>query len=162
MLLVMSVHTGFGGQPFIPEVLDKGEPCRTRSMPTGWRARSRSTVASRSRTRTSRPKPGSTSLLPARASSVPRIRSWPRAIRDAGDAARAVRPMSLPDERPMVGPMSHAAKVLTVSDGVAAARGEDKSGDALVERLEAGGFTVAGRPASPPMVSSPSPRRSSR
>ena len=29
MLLVMSVHTGFGGQPFIPEVLDKVRAART-------------------------------------------------------------------------------------------------------------------------------------
>ena len=28
MLLVMSVHTGFGGQPFIPEVLDKVRAAR--------------------------------------------------------------------------------------------------------------------------------------
>src|SRR5262245_20898224 len=28
MLLVMSVHTGFGGQPFIPEVLDKARAAR--------------------------------------------------------------------------------------------------------------------------------------
>jgi len=29
LLLVMSVHTGFGGQPFIPEVLDKVREART-------------------------------------------------------------------------------------------------------------------------------------
>jgi ribulose-phosphate 3-epimerase len=29
LLLVMSVHTGFGGQPFIPEVLDKVRAART-------------------------------------------------------------------------------------------------------------------------------------
>ena len=28
LLLVMSVHTGFGGQPFIPEVLDKVRAAR--------------------------------------------------------------------------------------------------------------------------------------
>ena len=37
MLLVMSVHTGFGGQPFIPEVLDKVRAARAdidaRSLP---------------------------------------------------------------------------------------------------------------------------------
>jgi ribulose-phosphate 3-epimerase len=37
LLLVMSVHTGFGGQPFIPEVLDKTRRARadvdTRSLP---------------------------------------------------------------------------------------------------------------------------------
>lgn len=36
-----------------------------------------------------------------------------------------------------------AAKVLTVSDGVADGTREDRSGQALVERLEAEGFTVA-------------------
>ncbi|MGZ4797820.1 MAG: ribulose-phosphate 3-epimerase, partial [Acidimicrobiia bacterium] len=29
VLLVMSVHTGFGGQPFIPSVLDKARAART-------------------------------------------------------------------------------------------------------------------------------------
>ena len=38
-----------------------------------------------------------------------------------------------------------AAKVLTVSDGVAAGTREDASGDALAERLEAAGFEVVGR-----------------
>ena len=37
------------------------------------------------------------------------------------------------------------AKVLTVSDGVADGTREDKSGDAVVARLEAEGFTVADR-----------------
>jgi molybdopterin adenylyltransferase len=38
-----------------------------------------------------------------------------------------------------------AAKVLTVSDGVADGSREDRSGAALVERLEAAGFAVADR-----------------
>ena len=37
------------------------------------------------------------------------------------------------------------AKVLTVSDGVAEGTREDRSGDALVERLEEAGFAVADR-----------------
>jgi molybdenum cofactor synthesis domain-containing protein len=37
------------------------------------------------------------------------------------------------------------AKVLTVSDGVAHGTREDRSGDALVSALEAGGFEVVGR-----------------
>jgi molybdenum cofactor synthesis domain-containing protein len=41
--------------------------------------------------------------------------------------------------------MELVAKVLTVSDGVAEGTREDKSGDALVTRLEAEGFTVADR-----------------
>ncbi|HEX5367741.1 MAG TPA: MogA/MoaB family molybdenum cofactor biosynthesis protein [Acidimicrobiales bacterium] len=38
-----------------------------------------------------------------------------------------------------------AAKVLTVSDGVAAGEREDRSGDALVARLNGAGFTVVDR-----------------
>ena len=41
--------------------------------------------------------------------------------------------------------MSFAAKVLTVSDGVVEGVREDKSGDALVARLEAAGATVVER-----------------
>ncbi len=41
--------------------------------------------------------------------------------------------------------MEILAKVLTVSDGVADGTREDKSGDAVVARLEAEGFTVADR-----------------
>ena len=48
--------------------------------------------------------------------------------------------MSNEHERPASG---LAAKVLTVSDGVVAGSREDRSGVALVERLEAEGFTVA-------------------
>ena len=46
MLLVMSVHPGFGGQSFIPEVLDKVRAARARrSTSAGSRSRSRSTAA---------------------------------------------------------------------------------------------------------------------
>lgn len=41
--------------------------------------------------------------------------------------------------------MSHAAKVLTVSDGVIAGTREDRSGDVLVEALNAAGFDVVDR-----------------
>jgi molybdopterin adenylyltransferase len=41
--------------------------------------------------------------------------------------------------------MTYAAKVLTVSDGVVAGTRADKSGDALVARLEAEGVTVVER-----------------
>ncbi len=41
--------------------------------------------------------------------------------------------------------MTHAAKVLTVSDGVAAGVREDRSGAALADRLAAGGFVVVDR-----------------
>jgi molybdenum cofactor synthesis domain-containing protein len=37
------------------------------------------------------------------------------------------------------------AKVLTVSDGVVAGTREDRSGDALVERLSTAGYEIAGR-----------------
>jgi molybdenum cofactor synthesis domain-containing protein len=42
-----------------------------------------------------------------------------------------------------------AAKVLTVSDGVAAGTRDDRAGDALVERLGQAGFTVVDRRVSP-------------
>ena len=72
LLLVMSVHTGFGGQPFIPEVLDKVRAARRRDRRARpRRSRSRSTAASRSTTRRSRPTPASTSSCPAPASSAP-------------------------------------------------------------------------------------------
>ncbi len=41
--------------------------------------------------------------------------------------------------------MTHAAKVLTVSDGVVAGTREDRSGQALVERLVAEGYDVVDR-----------------
>jgi molybdenum cofactor synthesis domain-containing protein len=41
--------------------------------------------------------------------------------------------------------MTHAAKVLTVSDGVIAGTREDRSGQALAERLAAGGYDVVER-----------------
>ena len=50
LLLVMSVHTGYGGQPFIPEVLDKVRAAARRSTRAASRSRSRSTAASRSTT----------------------------------------------------------------------------------------------------------------
>ena len=40
---------------------------------------------------------------------------------------------------------SHAAKVLTVSDGVVAGTRDDRSGDALVDHLGAAGFEVTDR-----------------
>lgn len=43
--------------------------------------------------------------------------------------------------------MSLTAKILTVSDGVAAGTRRDRSGEALAERLAAAGFEVAGRAA---------------
>ena len=84
LLLVMSVHTGFGGQPFIPEVLDKVRAARKEIDDRGSRSRSRSTAASRPPTRRARPRPGSTSSCRAPASSAPTIpRPPPRAIRAA-------------------------------------------------------------------------------
>jgi molybdopterin adenylyltransferase len=41
--------------------------------------------------------------------------------------------------------VTHAAKVLTVSDGVVAGTREDRSGEALVERLSAEGYEVVDR-----------------
>lgn len=42
----------------------------------------------------------------------------------------------------MTEPTAHLAKVLTVSDGVAAGTRDDRAGPALAERLGAAGFTV--------------------
>ena len=86
LLLVMSVHTGFGGQPFIPEVLDKVRAARAdRRRARRSRSRSRSTAASRSRPRRSRPRPVSTSSWRAPRSSAPTTRAAA-----AGDPRRGV------------------------------------------------------------------------
>ena len=45
--------------------------------------------------------------------------------------------------------MTLEAKVLTVSDGVAGGTRDDRSGDALVERLGQAGFTVVDRRVAP-------------
>ena len=45
--------------------------------------------------------------------------------------------------------MTLEAKVLTVSDGVAAGTREDRSGQALVDRLGEAGFTVVDRRVAP-------------
>ena len=81
VLLVMSVHTGFGGQPFIPEVLDKVRAARRRSTRAVSRSRSRSTVGSRSRPRRSRPPPASTSSSRAPRCSGSPIRGPRRGLR---------------------------------------------------------------------------------
>ena len=131
ILLVMSVHTGFGGQPFIPEVLDKVRAARNvdrRARPRG--ARSRSTAASRSTTRTLAAAAGVDILVSGTAIfGAPTTRSRPR-------ARSATRPR--PDAAPESSARRCSRKVLTVSDGVVAGTREDKSGDALVARLERG------------------------
>ena len=55
-------------------------------------------------------------------------------------------------EKPMQGTL--LAKVLTASDGVIAGTREDRSGAALAERLEAGGYTVVDRRVVPDGVES--------
>ena len=56
VLLVMSVKTGFGGQPFIASVLDKARAAREAIDAKSLPSRSRSTAASPSRPRRSRPR----------------------------------------------------------------------------------------------------------
>ena len=84
----MSVHTGFGGQPFIPEVLDKVRAARARDRrATASRSRSRSTAASRSTTRTLAAEAGVDILVSGTGifgADDPPPR--PRAIRDAASA----------------------------------------------------------------------------
>ena len=117
ILLFMSVHPGFGGQAFIPEVLDKVRAARARSSTSaGWRSSSRSTAASTSRPRRWPPRPAPTSSWPAARSSTPPIRSPRR---------RAIRAAAWPE---LVASDVPLAKVLTVSDGVAAGVRDDKSG----------------------------------
>ena len=62
ILLFMSVHPGFGGQAFLPEVLDKLRAARAdRRRARAARSSSRSTAASTSRPRPSRRRPVPTS-----------------------------------------------------------------------------------------------------
>ena len=55
--------------------------------------------------------------------------------------------------------MTLAAKVLTVSDGVADGTRDDASGRALVERLTAAGYEVVDAPRDAPTASTRSPPR---
>ena len=80
LLLVMSVHTGFGGQPFIAEVLDKVRAARKVIDERRRRGRDRDRRRHQGRQRRgSRPRPASTSSCRARASSAPTIPPRPRA-----------------------------------------------------------------------------------
>ena len=85
ILLFMSVHPGFGGQEFIPAVLDKlagGPQDRRRARPRG-RARDRRRDQHRDRALRGR-RPARTSSWPAARSSTTRTRSGAaKAIRDA-------------------------------------------------------------------------------
>ena len=88
LLLVMSVNPGWGGQAFIPEVLDKVRAARSEIDARGLASRSRSTAASTSRPRRSPRPPASTSSSPGSAifrAADPLAAA--RAIRDAADAA---------------------------------------------------------------------------
>ena len=95
LLLVMSVHTGFGGQPFIPEVLDKVRAARKVIDARGLAGRDRDRRRHQDRQRArSRPRPASTSSCRAPASSAPTIpAAAARAIRAPArvDDARAPR-----------------------------------------------------------------------
>ena len=77
-LLVMSVKTGFGGQPFIPAVLDKLHATPPQSTRAACRWSSRSTVASPSTLRHSQRRRASTSWLRAPRSSTSPTRTPPR------------------------------------------------------------------------------------
>ena len=126
ILLFMSVHPGFGGQAFIPEVLDKLRAARgdrRRARPRG-RARDRRRHqhrdrAPRRRGRRRHPRRGQRDL--------PRRRS--------AAAAREIRAAAWPERVELT---RAVAKVLTVSDGVAEGVRDDKSGAALVAALDRG------------------------
>ena len=123
LLLVMSVHTGFGGQPFIADVLDKVRAARAPRRTTApGRDRDRRWhqgrhCAARSRGGRRHPRFGNGHIR-RRRSRGGRARSAPRRL-------SIVR-----------------AKVLTVSDGVAGGTRDDKSGRACVEQLAAAGYEV--------------------
>ena len=128
LLLVMSVHPGFGGQAFIPEVLDKvrgGAQGDRRAR--ARRSRSRSTAASRS---TPRPL--------AAAAGVDILVSGSAVFRadDPAAAARAIRAAAAAAARrvsPRPRSTSHlVAKVLVVSDGVAEGTRDDSAGPKVV------------------------------
>ena len=84
LLLVMSVHTGFGGQPFIPEVLDKVRAARRSTRGVCGRDRDRRRHQGRqcrSRGRSGRRHPG------VGQRDLPRRRSAAAAARDPGRRA---------------------------------------------------------------------------
>ncbi len=124
LLLVMSVHTGFGGQPFIPEVLDKVRAARavidSRGLPVeieidGGIKIDNAHLAVDGRRR--HPRVGHRHLRRRRSRG-----------RGPGDPRR--------------GSVTLAAKVLTVSDGVAAGPATTQR-RALVEHLTTAGYEVA-------------------
>ena len=128
LLLVMSVHTGFGGQPFIPEVLDKVRAARKEIDARGLAVEIEidggikvDNAAPRGRGRRRHSRVGHGHLRRRRSG-----RGGPR------DSCRRRRDRC-------------AAKVLTVSDGVAGGTRDDASGRALVERLTAAGYDVVDR-----------------
>ena len=143
LLLVMSVHTGFGGQPFIPEVLDKVRAARAVIDERGAAGRDRDRRrhqdrqrAPRGRGRRRHPRVGHRHLR--------RRRSGRRGARDPRRRRAA---------------MTLAAKVLTVSDGVAGGTRDDASGRALVEALTAAGLRGGHAPGRRATASTRSPTR---
>ncbi len=90
LLLVMSVHPGFGGQSFIPEVLDKVRAARAAIDERGLAGRDRDRRRHQGRHRAARPRPPvSTSSSPAARSSTPPTIRGRRRARSATAAAAA-------------------------------------------------------------------------
>ena len=138
LLLFMTVHPGWGGQAFIPEVLDKVAVARDEidswgldveievdggiNVDTAPRA-----VAARAPTSSSRA---------ARCSAPTTRPPRPRAIRAAAVARRA------PRARRWTSSALLSAKVLVVSDGVADGTRVDNAGRKVVDAARRGRFTV--------------------
>ena len=120
----MSVHTGFGGQPFIAEVLDKVRAARKVIDADGLAVEIEIDGGI---------KVDNAAL--AAAAGVDILVSGTGIFGADDPAAAATR-----DPRRRVVAMQ--AKVLTVSDGVAEGSRDDKSGRALAERLTAAGYDV--------------------
>ncbi len=138
LLLFMSVHPGFGGQAFIPVGARQGHagaPPRRRAR-AGGRDRDRRRHQRRDRAAGGAP-PAPTSSWPGAPSSTPT--TLPRL---PGRSGRRHGPR----RRDRV---TLRAKVLTVSDGVADGSRDDKSGTALVARLQDAGYEVADHEVSP-------------
>jgi hypothetical protein len=130
VLLFMSVHPGFGGQAFIPSVLDKLTTARNLVDERGLAVALEIDGGINRETAPRRPPPAPTSSWPGAPSSMPTTRGGCPADPDGGVAGDRDR-------------VTIRAKVLTVSDGVAAGSRDDKSGTALVARLEDAGYEVA-------------------
>ena len=142
LLLVMSVNPGWGGQAFIPEVLEKVRGgARRRSTPAAWPVEIEIDGGINVDTaRRGRGRRATSSSPAARCSGRP-IR-WPRGVRSSPRPRRGgLRERGTMSPAPEVS-VELVAKVLVVSDGVHEGTRDDHAGPKVVERLNDAGWAV--------------------